>query len=125
MLILLLAGWTWPSPKAATVVPSSGSPLAAILKAKQPRRIVPTDRVPGELPFIEPETAGRLAYAGGDLESALERFTEEIRRRPSDAESYSNAGQVLIRLGRTADALPFLEEAVALDDMRWAYRFNL
>lgn len=127
VFILLLAGWTWPSPSSEPdpVTQSGGGPLAALLRTKQPRRAVVRDRVPGELPFIEPEAIGKLAYAQGDLEGALEHFTAEIGRRPSDAEPHSNAGQVLIRMGRPFEALPFLEKAVALDETRWAYRFNL
>jgi len=96
-----------------------------MLRATSPRTFVPGEQVPTELPFIDAATAGTLAYSRGELEHALEMFERQIADRPSDAESHSNAGQVLIRLGRPIDALPLLERAVALDAGRWAYRFNL
>jgi tetratricopeptide (TPR) repeat protein len=74
---------------------------------------------------MDSDAAGRLAYADGNLELALDRFKEEIARRPSDAASYNNAGQVLVRMGQPSAALTYLLKAVSLDENRWAYRFNL
>lgn len=128
-VILLLTGWVWGPAFSAGVPappPAAHGPLAALMRASQPRRSAPAvERVPAELPFIDAATAGTLAYSRGELEQALEMFERQILERPSDAESHSNAAQVLIRLGRTTDALPLLERAVALDESRWAYRFNL
>ena len=127
-IILLLTGWVWgPAPSASVPSPPQDStgPLAALLRASQPRKFVPAERVPTELPFIDAATAGTLAYSRGELEQALAMFEKEIVDHPSDAESHSNAAQVLIRLGRPTDALPLLERAVALNESRWAYRFNL
>lgn len=127
-IILLLTGWVWGPAFSAGVpasAPDSSGPLAALMRASQPRRSTPPERVPTELPFIDAATAGTLAYSRGELEQALGMFEKEIVNRPSDAESHSNAAQVLIRLGRPTDALPLLERAVALNESRWAYRFNL
>lgn len=127
--ILLLTGWVWGpgfSASVASTPTAAASPLAALMKASQPRRTAPrVERVPAELPFIDAAPAGTLAYSRGELEQALEMFERQILDRPSDAESHSNAAQVLIRLGRPLDALPLLERAVSLDEGRWAYRFNL
>lgn len=126
--ILLLTGWVWGpalSVNVASAPTSASGPLAALMRATQPRRSTPPARVPSELPFIDAATAGTLAYSRGELEQALEMFEQQILDRPSDAESHSNAAQVLIRLGRPVDALPLLERAVALNEGRWAYRFNL
>ena len=78
-----------------------------------------------DLRFLDADDAGRLAYQSGDYEDALARFTAAIERNPTDAESMSNAAQVLVRLGRAPEALPLLRRAVELNGARWAYRFNL
>ena len=126
--ILLLTGWVWgPIPSAnASSAPGGDGPLAALMRVGPPRRAAAAaEQVPRELPFIEPALAGKLAYSNGELDQALAMFQEEIAAHPSDAESQSNAAQVLVRLGRPAEALPLLERAVELDENRWAYRFNL
>jgi Flp pilus assembly protein TadD len=48
-----------------------------------------------------PEAAGHLAYDKGSLEESLARFQAAISSNPLDAESMSNAAQILVRLGRT------------------------
>ena len=101
------------------------SPLARAFKKDQPRRIAAPSRVPTEIAFIDSPAAGRREYDGGDLDAALEHFRDAIEKNPGDAEARSNAGQVLIRLGRTAEALPLLQEAAEMDPGRWAYRFNV
>lgn len=126
LLLLLTASWMWAlqgggAASASATVPG---PLAAIARGKQPRRL-PAAKVPAVMPFIDADAIGRVAYVQGDYEAALARFREEIGRRPSDAEARNNAAQMLVRVGRPAEALPLLEKAVALDPERWAYRFNL
>ena len=80
-------------------------------------------RDPG-IPFLDPAGAASLAYHDGDYQGALARLQDAVQKNPGDAESLSNLAQVLIKLGRTAEALPHLERATALNPDRWAYRFN-
>lgn len=80
---------------------------------------------PGEPRFLDADEAGRLAYRGGNYDEALARFKASIARNPSDAESMSNAAQILVRQGRVEEALPLLRRAVEVNGGRWAYRFNL
>jgi len=75
--------------------------------------------------FYDPDAAGHLAYGKGDLEESLAKFQAAVSRNPLDAESTSNAAQVLERLGRAEEAVPLLLKAVALSPQRWTYRFNL
>lgn len=77
------------------------------------------------VPFIEPNREGGLAYAAGDHERAAALYQEAVERNPDDAESWSNLGQVLVRTGRVAEAIPHFERAIALQGQRWAYHFNL
>lgn len=74
--------------------------------------------------FLEPSGAGAIAYAGGDLASSLAQFQQAVEKNPDDAESWSNLGQVLVKMGRTVEALPAFSRAVALMPGRWTYRFN-
>ena len=76
-------------------------------------------------PFLEPSGAGASAYATGDYQSALEQYKAAIAKNPDDAESHSNLGQILVRLGKPAEAIPHFEKAISLIPDRWAYHFNL
>ena len=76
-------------------------------------------------PFIDADRAGNFVYAAGDYAAALAHYQAAIEADPSDAESHSNLGQVLVRAEREADALPHFERAIALNPQRWTYRFNL
>ena len=127
ILVVTAATLIWavqPGDLVDSKVPDGTGPLAAIVRADDSRPIV-ADRVPGELPFVDEAIEGRQAYSRGEYDVALERFKDQIAQRPTDAASHSNAGQVLMRLGRPSEALPYLETAVALDPQRWAHRFNL
>jgi tetratricopeptide (TPR) repeat protein len=75
--------------------------------------------------FMEPSGVASAAYTAGDYVSALEQFQAAVDRNPRDAESLSNLGQVLVRLNRAAEAVPYFERAIAEIPNRWAYHFNL
>jgi tetratricopeptide (TPR) repeat protein len=78
-----------------------------------------------ERPFVDPAGKGSLAYAAGDYNASLAQYLAAVEKNPGDAESLSNLGQVLVRLNRTAEAIPYFERAVAILPGRWAYHFNL
>ena len=125
-LALALAGaWAWTVPAAGAVqaAVAVGQPLARLIAREEPRK--PVSRVPSEVGFVDSPMEGRQAYDDGNLEAALEHFRAQVESSPSNAEAYSNAGQVLVRLGRPSEALPLLQQAADLDPNRWAYRFNL
>jgi tetratricopeptide (TPR) repeat protein len=69
--------------------------------------------------------AATVAYGAGDYATSLAQFQAAIERNPQDTDSLSNLGQVLVRMNRPADAIPYLERAVTLAPDRWAYQFNL
>lgn len=129
LLVVALAGWaslTSGTTSAAPRATSVPSPLLAIVRANERRpAVTPAPKPPTVVAFLDSPAAGRRAYDDGDFDKALEHFRSQIESFPSDAESYSNAGQVLVRLGRTTEAMPYLLKAVDLDPNRWAYRFNL
>lgn len=127
LMAVLAAALIWAVQPGDIVPPpqeGGNGPLAALVRAAPSRATMP-ERVPGEVPFLDPAAEGRIAYQHGDYDEALQHFEEEIARRPTDPEAHNNAGQVLVRLGRPAEAVPYLAKAVALDPERWAYRFNL
>lgn len=126
---LLVTGALWlgrgPEPAADPVRPRpSGDPLAA-------RRQGPASSEKGGAPaaparaFLDPSGAGSIAYAAGDYATALAQYQAAVERNPQDAESLSNLGQVLVRLNRPKEAIPFFERALAILPSRWAYQFNL
>lgn len=76
-------------------------------------------------PFVEAAGEGSLAYAAGDYNASLAHYLAAVEKNPQDAESLSNLGQVLVRLNRTAESIPYFERAIAILPGRWAYQFNL
>ena len=86
---------------------------------------IPRPEASFEPPFLTPKSAGTMAYDRNDLGRALVEYQKAVEENPDDAESLSNLGQVLVRQGKAAEAIPLLERAVKLLPQRWAYHFNL
>lgn len=84
----------------------------------------PASTEPAERPFMDASAVAATAYSAGDFTSALQGFQAAIEKNPQDAESLSNLGQVLVRLGRTEEALAYFDRAIAQIPDRWAYHFN-
>src|SRR5205814_10493040 len=76
-------------------------------------------------PFLDAPGRGAVAYTAGDYATALEQYQAAVARNPQDAESLSNLGQVLVRMNRAQEALPYFERALAILPDRWAYQFYL
>ncbi len=107
-------------------VPQPALPVAAVSRPAPRPEASPAPAPLAELerPFLDARGRAAIAYGAGDMEAALVQYEEAIRRNPNDAESLSNLGQVLVRLNRTAEALPYFDRAIALIPYRWAYSFN-
>jgi len=125
-VLALAAPWL-----ARTATPHKALPPHAPLQLVAPALVEPTQQdVDGAgalvepRPFMDPRSSGSAAYAAGDFEGALAKYQDAIGRNPDDAESHSNLGQVLVRLGRPAEALPHFDRAIELIEGRWAYHFN-
>jgi Flp pilus assembly protein TadD len=110
-----------PSP---TTTARPADPLAARRVQPNAPAAQPEPR-PVERPFLDEAGAGATAYAAGNYASALEQFQAAVKKNPDDAEALSNLGQILVRLGRTDEAIPYFERAIEIIPQRWAYRFNL
>lgn len=132
-LCVLVVGVVWlrRDPPLAAVSPTSVAvdplaarrpsvPAPALASASTAKTPAPVER-----PFLDPAASGGLAYAGGDYASALARYQAAVEKNPQDAESWSNLGQVLVRLNRAPEAIPALQQAIAIVPDRWAYQFNL
>lgn len=129
-LFVLTVAVLWLSREAEPVLALTG-PIADPLAARRsttPAVLTPVEPAreePAARPFLEAAGAGSLAYEAGDYNASLARYLEAVEKNPDDAESLSNLGQVLVRLNRPAEALPYFERAVAIIPGRWAYHFNL
>ena len=128
-IFLLIVGGLWmmrePEPDESAMARTVRDPLAERRQAMAPPA-EPAGATPdAERPFLEAAGKGSIAYNAGDYASALARYEEAVKQNPQDAESLSNLGQVLVRMQRTAEAVPCFERAAALNPNRWAYRFNL
>lgn len=109
-----------PVETAAPVVVQEAQPAGPVQAPPAPVR-----REESSLPFVEAGREGNAAYGAGDYGGALAAYKEAVDKNPSDAESWSNMGQVLVRLGRVEQALPAFGRAIHLNPDRWAYHFNL
>jgi tetratricopeptide (TPR) repeat protein len=78
-----------------------------------------------ERAFLDAPGKGAIAYAAGNYAAALEQYRAAIERNPQDAESLSNLGQMLVRMNRTEEAIPYFQRALAILPDRWTYQFNL
>jgi Flp pilus assembly protein TadD len=125
--LLLLAGLWWrrdaaPVPSPARSAAAAPSQRGAGATANQPAAAAQLGR---DRPFLDAADEGALAYEAGDLAASLAKFQAAIERNPQDTDSLSNLGQVLVKMNRPADAIPYLSRAVSLAPDRWAYQFNL
>jgi Flp pilus assembly protein TadD len=109
--------------------PRRATPRAVPASPAEPRSdgslAAAPEAVDQDVPFLEPNREGGLAYEAGEYDRALALYQEAVEHNPDDAESWSNLGQVLVRLGQTAEAIPHFERAIELQGQRWAYHFNL
>lgn len=115
-----------PSPQVAGMV--FADPFAARRQAPPTAEAATVPAAPKEgdaRPFLDPAGAGSTAYAAGDYATSLAQYLAAVQKNPQDAESLSNLGQVLVRLNRTPEAIPYFERAIAILPGRWTYQFNL
>lgn len=115
-----------PVPRATSAAPADPMAARRQAPAAAPDAAVPDAAAAAATPraFLDAAGAGTVAYGAGDYGTALARFEEAVQRNPQDAEALSNLGQILVRLNRTAESLPYFERATALNPDRWTYRFN-
>jgi tetratricopeptide (TPR) repeat protein len=128
-VLLLIGLWvargsttTSPPSRAAARKPAPAAPASGTSPAAAPAALPQIGR---DRPFLDAAGAGTLAYGAGDYATALAKFQAAIEKNPQDADSLSNLGQVLVRMNRPADAIPYLQRAVSLAPQQWAYQFNL
>ena len=124
LLTLAVLWWTGgDAPVTGTAEATTGGARPSAAPRKAAALPATTEHVPGAA-FLDPAGAATLAYQSGDFQTSLARFQEAVARNPNDAESLSNLGQVLVKLGRAEEALSHLQRAMTLNPERWAYRFN-
>lgn len=125
--VLLAVGLPWLGADAyvpdEVARPAPGAILAKPAPAPAPPVGVEAD-LEAPRAFLDPAGHGTTAYATGDYEGALAHYRTAIETNPQDAESHSNLGQMLVRLKRPAEALPYFDRAIVLLPQRWAYHFN-
>ncbi len=128
--VLLLAGlWILRErgPRLTPAKSATQAPASTSREASAPSNEAAASRQPlaRDRPFLDAAGAGSAAYEEGDYATALAQFQAAIEKNPQDSDSLSNLGQVLVKMNRPVDAIPYLTRAVALAPDRWAYQFNL
>jgi tetratricopeptide (TPR) repeat protein len=123
-LVLLLVGVAYvrsaqeDALKPATAVARTAAPPAT---PNAPPKPEPGD----ERPFMDSEARGNAGYATGDMTAAIKGYGAAVEKNPEDLTALNNLGQVLVRAGRPAEAIPYFERATKLNDRDWAPRFNM
>ena len=129
--VLVVAGlWIWrtvgtgAARASAAAAPVTASPARqAPVEAAQPAGPLP--QLGRDRPFLDAAGRGAAAYESGDYATALAQYQAAIEKNLQDADSLSNLGQVLVKMNRPADAIPYLERAASLSPDQWTYQFNL
>jgi len=99
----------------------SPTPKADATSSTHPRDLGEAVSAPG----VDPAPEATAAYGRGDYAAALLGYQRAMTEHPEDPVAANNVGQVLVRLGRAAEAVPLFEKAVAVRPGEWSYRFNL
>jgi Flp pilus assembly protein TadD len=128
-ICVLAVGTIWYTQRPEPERPVTARPADPLAARRQPRAAEGEPGVAAAVekprPFMDPSGAATVSYSSGDYLSSLAQFEAAVDKNPRDAESLSNLGQVLVRLERTEEAIPYFERACTLNPDRWAYRFNL
>ena len=111
----------------AVVVPAAppASPAPARTAQAPDDRPDPALVPPEERAFLDECDKGQLAFNAGRFDAALAEFARAFENNPRNAYAANSAGQTLVRLGRPADAVAYLQQAVALAPDRGDFHFNL
>jgi Flp pilus assembly protein TadD len=108
---------TTPNIRDAAAVPAKSASRRA---AAPPGAAAPRD----PHAFMDASAIAREAYENADFSSALEQLQHAVANNPRDPEALNNLGQVLVRLGKTTEAIPYFDRAIELNPDRWSYQFN-
>ncbi len=128
-LVLLAGLWIWrewKTPRSvakSAAAPAVATPRAVAQPVIEPARPLP--QIGRDRPFLDAKGAGAAAYQEGDYAAALADFQAALEKNPKDTDALSNLGQILVKMNRPADAIPYLARAASLAPDRWAYQFNL
>jgi tetratricopeptide (TPR) repeat protein len=67
---------------------------------------------------------GKLSLSQGDLDQAELAFKTAVDMAPDDPEAHNQLGEVLVRRGRSRDAITHFNRAIEFDRDRWTFRLN-
>jgi tetratricopeptide (TPR) repeat protein len=67
---------------------------------------------------------GKLSLSQGDLDQAELAFETAVDMAPNDPEAHNQLGEVLVRRGRSRDAITHFNRAIEFDRDRWTFRLN-
>ena len=126
-ILLVTAGVFMSRPDAVATAAAGASATPSVPPASTDTRAPDTaERSAAAPPFasLDSRRSARAAYAEGDFAAALTALEAAVAASPADAEARNDLGQLLVRQGRTAEALAHFDEAVRRDAGRWNYRFN-
>jgi Flp pilus assembly protein TadD len=122
------AGWPTGDERTPVSARSAAAPAAANRSTDEPssdeEAPVSSAASPRAFKAIDSTRAAGAAYQEGDFATALAQLESAAAESPNDPEVRNNLGQLLVRQGRSADALPHFDVAVRIDGSRWNYRFN-
>jgi tetratricopeptide (TPR) repeat protein len=78
----------------------------------------------GEFSALDASRSGVAAYNAGDIGAATTQFSAAVEADPNNASALNNFGQMLVRNGRSREAIPYFDRAIAIADGVWSYHFN-
>jgi len=99
---------------------ASAAGTTAVARTNAPAPVSPEPVVVA----MDASRAGIAAYNSGDLTGSVDSFQAAVNADPQRADALNNLGQVLVRSGRVAEAIPYFDRAIAASSGVWAYHFN-
>lgn len=106
-----------PAPERLDRVPV---PVEAALPPMDPESVPPAERA-----FLDEVAVGQIAFNEGRFDDAFTEFAKAFQKDPRNAHAANAAGQTLVRLGRSGEAIPYFETATALAPDRSDFHFNM
>ena len=115
------------TPSATNAPPTTTKPVESSeskSSSREPQAVGDSYKLPDDFTGADSSRSGLAAFNGGDLATAEAKLKAAVEADGQSAETLNNLGQVLVRAGKSQEAIQYFDRAIAVAGDVWAYRFN-